>query len=251
MNCEETRALLDGYADGELDLVNHLQIEQHIRQCPECELALENRTMLKSTLADDSMYFRAPSDLRAKIRNSIRETKSEQRAEKWWRRSWTPILAATAALAAILLASLFLLRPAASNDDLLAREFVSSHVRSMMVDHLTDVPSTDQHTVKPWFEGKLDFSPPVVDLGPQGFELKGGRLDYVNGRPTAALVYQRRQHVINLFVLPSNGKPDSPNEASTIQGFNLIRWERSGMGFWAVSDLNMDELREFAGDLQR
>ena len=147
MNCEETRALLDGYADGELDLVNHLQIEQHIKECPNCERAFQNRNTLKSVIADDSMYFRPPSDLRAKIRNSIRETKSEQRAEKWWRRSWTPILAASAALAAILLASLFLLRPATSNDDLLAKEFVSSHVRSMMVDHLTDVPSTDQHTV--------------------------------------------------------------------------------------------------------
>jgi anti-sigma factor RsiW len=114
-----------------------------------------------------------------------------------------------------------------------------------MVNHLTDVPSSDQHTVKPWYEGKLDFSPPVVDLGPQGFTLVGGRLDYLAGRPVASLVYQRRQHVINLFVFPDQSDVEG-NDSLVRQGYNIVHWKRSGMTFWAVSDLNMSELQEFS-----
>jgi anti-sigma factor RsiW len=160
---------------------------------------------------------------------------------------------AAAAIAVVVLFSVFaLFRPSKNSDDLLASEMVSNHVRSLMVGdpHLMDVRSTDQHTVKPWFEGKLDFSPPVVDLGPQGFTLVGGRLDYAGGRPVAAIVYQRRLHVINLFVYPTQGEADTAPKVLARQGFNLVHWDRAGMTFWAVSDLNLNELQEFAGLIQ-
>jgi anti-sigma factor RsiW len=144
----------------------------------------------------------------------------------------------------MLATALIVLRPAANDKDLLASEIVSAHVRSLMLDHVTDVVSTDQHTVKPWFEGKLDFSPPVIDLAPQGFTLMGGRLDYVGGRPVAALVYERRQHIINVFIYPT-GDTKNADGISGRQGFNMVHWTKNGMTFWAVSDLNAAELQDF------
>ena len=161
---------------------------------------------------------------------------------KWWI-GWVPAFATAAALMLVIV--FFVFRSQPSNDDLIANELVSDHVRSMMVDHLADVPSTDQHTVKPWFDGKLDYSPPVTDLASQGFPLTGGRLDYAAGRPIAALVYQRRLHPINLFVFPTT-EADSRPKTSTRQGFNVVHWTRQGMTFWAISDLNSDELQQFA-----
>ena len=136
--------------------------------------------------------------------------------------------------------------PARSADELLTQELVASHVRSQMLpSHRFDVASSDPHTVKPWFEGKLDYSPPVKDLVGQGFPLVGGRLDYLHNRPVAALVYQRRKHSIDLFIWPSAPGSETTSRMVTRQGYHLFQWTQSGMTFWIVSDLNERELQNF------
>jgi anti-sigma factor RsiW len=249
MKCEEITTLFDGYGDGELDLVNHLAIESHLAGCSHCAIAHQNLITLKKAFLDDDFHYRAPAGLRSRLKGSFTGAGPEPRKSRRWNLRWTPVLAA-AALAAILIPAAMLLRSSTTSEELIANEVVSAHIRSMMVTHLTDVQSTDQHTVKPWFEGKLDFSPPVADLTQHGFELIGGRLDYAAGRPVAALVYQRRQHVINLFVFPSPDDSDSASTAVMKQGFYVINWKSSGMVFWAVSDLNQSELLEFARALE-
>jgi anti-sigma factor RsiW len=250
MKCEEVRTFLDAFADGELDLVNHLQVEQHLKDCDACEQVHRNIIAVRTALADESMYFRAPDGLQDRIRASGKKIDQQPSNLTWWNWRWVYPLAAASLLVvvAVTVLTVFLRRNAGA--DLLASEVVSSHVRSLMASHLTDVPSSDQHTVKPWFDGKLDFAPPVVDLGPQGFTLVGGRMDYLAGRPVAALVYQRRQHVINLFVFPA--QDGAPGDGGTLvrQGYNVVHWDRSGMTFWAVSDLNVSELQQFAQLLQ-
>ena len=247
MTCFEVKPLLDAYADGELDPAHHLQIEGHLNECSGCAAMHQNISALRSAFADNSLYFRAPSGLQERVAASLgsSDTKTSPR-RSWLNWRWSPALVPLAVIVLVLVTVLAVWWPRATENDLLASEMVSAHVRSLMVDHLTDVPSSDQHTVKPWFEGKLDFSPPVVDLGPQGFTLVGGRLDYISGRTVAALVYQRRQHVINLFIFPTADEPNSGTDRLTRQGFNLIAWKKSGMTFWAVSDLNTDELQQFS-----
>lgn len=251
MKCEESRDLLNSYADGELDLVNHLQVEQHIKECPDCARAHENILALRSAVTDESFYFKAPSDLRARLRSSIKEPKSETRRGSAWSWRWMPVFASALLLVGVAVVSLTFMRPGRTGEDMLAKEMVSAHIRSMMTDgHLMDVPSTDQHTVKPWFDGKVDFAPPVNDLAAEGFPLTGGRLDYIDGHPAAALIYQRRKHVINLFIYPTSD-PDSQNRVFDRQGYNVIHWNKSGMSFWAVSDVNVGDLQEFSTAIQK
>jgi anti-sigma factor RsiW len=150
---------------------------------------------------------------------------------------------AAAALVVLLLVPYF---TGPSSDELLTQEVVASHIRSLMANHLADVPSTDEHTVKPWFNGKVDFSPPVSDLAKDGFPLVGGRLDYLNSRPVAALVYQRDKHVINVFVWPSDKSAPSGAPINTQQGYHVIRWASAGVNFWVVSDLEASQLTKFA-----
>ena len=164
------------------------------------------------------------------------------------RKPWISITAPLAAAAIVVLALVPLLR-GPSAEEVLAREVLAGHVRSLMADHLSDVASSDRHTVKPWFNGKLDFSPPVEDLAQQGFPLVGGRLDYLNNRPVAALVYHRQKHFINLFIWPSTSS-DSEVKKETRQGYHLFHWTRSGMTYWAVSDVEESQLQEFVGLVQ-
>jgi anti-sigma factor RsiW len=246
MNCQTTENLLNGYVDGELDLVNHLQIEEHLQSCPSCEQANENLLKIKSAINDNSLYFNASQSLQHRIHDALCEEKTQTPFFNLWR--W--LVTATATVCAIAAFGLIFLQKTSDNDELLAKEAVSGHIRSMMANHLTDVPSSDKHTVKPWFDGKLDYSPPVIDLAYQGFPLVGGRLDYLGNRPTAALIYQRHQHFINLYVFPSPDNADSGNKMSVRQGYNLIHWSKAGMTFWTVSDLNLNELQEFTQLLQ-
>ena len=249
MNCRDTQNLLDGYGDGELDLVRTLAIERHLQECPACTQIQQNNQALQAALKETSLYFKAPPTLHQRLRGAARAAIPEvprYRVSSWRGAS----VAAASACVALLMWVLIALpaRPAA--DDVLAQEVVSGHIRSLMANHRTDVPSSDNHTVKPWFDGKLDFAPPVTDLTKQGFPLVGGRLDYLGSKAVAALVYQRRQHVINLFIWPSNDMADSGNKMMMRQGYNVIRWTQAGMSFWLVSDVNLSELQQFAEVVQ-
>ena len=248
MTCQEAGRLIHAFVDGELDIARSLEMEAHLRECKSCALAREEIRALSSSMKDASLRFTPPASFEKRLRSAVRREAKEQPVKQGWRR-WSMAAAALAVLVlAVWVTVVVLNRP--SSDDLLAQEVVSSHVRSLMAQHLTDVPSSDQHTVKPWFDGKLDFSPPVKDLKEQGFELKGGRLDYIDNRPVAALVYQRRQHLINVFVWPAKSSSKSTTQASVSQGYNLIRWTNSGMECWAISDLNLAELQQFVQMLQ-
>ncbi|HYM10376.1 MAG TPA: anti-sigma factor [Bryobacterales bacterium] len=248
MNCQDTRELVHGYIDGELDLMHNVEIERHLRECATCAELYEGQQALRSAVRDRSLYFRAPQDLRQRVQQAVRREAggtAQARVIRWpARRRW--LTAAASIAAAVTLAvglRPVLFRP--SSGDLLAQQVLASHVRSLMASHLTDVPSSDQHTVKPWFNGKLDFSPPVKDLAAQGFPLAGGRLDYLDNRPVAALVYQRRKHFINLFIWPVAGGSATGGGVAALQGYHLIHWNQSGMNYWAVSDVNAADLEQF------
>jgi len=247
MNCQQARPLIDFYADGELDAAGILELEKHIHDCPACALAWRNARTLKKSLKQDSLFFTAPPELRRRIKAELRS--QIETAPRWNFWNWNWLTTATTGVATACLAlllTLTLTRPSAQQR--LTQEIVSGNIRSLMANHMLDVVSTDQHTVKPWFNGKLDFSPPVKDLAAQEFPLIGGRLDYIGGRSVAALVFHRNKHVINLFIWPVNEKDSNPAVDASIQGYNVIHWSEADMTFWAASDLNEKELMEFAQD---
>jgi len=246
LSCQQTHELLHGYVDGELDLVKSIEIEQHLADCQSCTQTYKGLRNLSAVVRNDALRFQPPADFEKRLRSTLRrEDKAERKPSAFFQWPW--LLAATLCGAILIvgfgLAGMFTRQ---SPDDLLAQEVVASHVRSLMADHLMDVPAKDQHTVKPWFDGKLDFSPTVKDLTAQGFVLTGGRLDYIGNRPVAAIVYLRRQHPINLFVWPATAAPVMNEKALERQGYNIIRWSNGGMTYWAVSDLNLAELQQFA-----
>jgi anti-sigma factor RsiW len=251
MNCPEIKALSHAYADRELDVVRAAEFEQHLSGCRSCSREVENIRGLSAALKGSTFYFRAPANLRNRIRQTtcarngvtplIPRPNELHASWKQWIRWFIPV--AASALVVVLAASVAFV---GSADRRLTGEVVSSHIRSRMADHLTDVASSDQHTVKPWFAGKVDFAPPVTDLADHGFPLVGGRLDYLQNRAVAAEVYQRNSHVINLFVWPAAGNRNTTKKLSVAKGYNVISWESSGMNYAAVSELNPVELREFA-----
>jgi len=249
MICLDVQELIHGYVDGELDLVRNLEMERHFHDCPACSGAHERLRTMRSAIAASAPYFRPPSGLEGRLRSRLREAAEVDarppRARHTWQ--WVAIAAAAVLIAAL---SITVATRHASGADLLAQDVLGSHVRSLMAAHLTDVPSTDQHTVKPWFNGKLDFSPLVGNFPDQGFPLVGGRLDYLDKRPVAALVYRRRQHVVNLFVWPARNQSDSTAAQTELQGYHLLHWTKAGMTYWAVSDLNTAELKQLT-DLVR
>src|SRR5215467_6484440 len=219
MICQETKSLLDAYVDGELDSAGSLAVETHMRGCASCLADVENLHALSSAIENGSLRFKAPARLRRNVQTAIRAANPEARASIfYWR--WASVLA-TAVLIMALAWGVTTRWARSSGETLLVNDIVSSHVRSIMANHVTDVASSDSHTVKPWFSGGLDYSPPTKDFTEQGFRLIGGRLDYLDNRPVAALVYQRSQHFINLFVWPSSDSTTAKEELMARQGYNL------------------------------
>ena len=265
MNCEEAIKLMDGYLDGELDPITSQTIEQHLRDCRKCDQAYKTHGSLIRAIGNATPYYKAPAELRERIQSSLRGEIAEQPIRNGVRGSqvlfrkrqpelrtilsggsWNWLaLAAAILLAAIIGWNLLprLQRPGA--DQFLATELIASHVRSLMANHLTDVASSDQHTVKPWLDAKLDFAPPVVDLSSEGFPLIGGRLDYLDNRTVAALISGRRKHFINLFVWPADSNATGPTQAISRQGFHLLHWVDPDFNYWAVSDVNVNDVQTF------
>jgi len=248
--CESNGLLLHGYLDGELDVVRAVEFEEHLKACPVCAGELREQQDLRQSLRSANLYERAPASLRTRIRAELPGGQARQAQRKLIPMPRRAALNWLAAAAAIVVAFILGVRVIPNlvgqrQTDLLAQEMAANHIRSLQPGHLYDVESTDQHTVKPWFDGKLDFAPPVVDLAPAGFPLLGGRLDYADGRPVAALVYQRQKHLINVFIWPIESSSAKLPGIQTIQGYNLVFWQRDGMYFCAASDLNVAELGEF------
>jgi anti-sigma factor RsiW len=249
VSCQETQDLLHGYLDGELDLVRTLEIERHLQGCASCALVYTQQRDLRSVIRSSALHYPPPAHLERHVRAAIRHAHAAETGSRTWSWGWLGLGGALAAAAIMLWIAMPGLNGLTPTDQLV-QELIAGHVRSLMADHLTDVRSSDTHTVKPWFEGKLDFSPPVIDVTDQGFALLGGRLDYLVNRPVAVLIYRRRQHVINLFIWPAEIPVSIEKRALGRQGYQLVPWHTSEMTYWAVSNLNLRELQEFAQAMQ-
>ncbi|MDH5445072.1 MAG: anti-sigma factor [Gammaproteobacteria bacterium] len=249
MVCNEIQQNIEAYLDGELTLSDRRDFEEHLGNCNNCQLRLEAVRKLNTSIKKIG-YSSRPSGLKRNIRAGLLDLSGEDSPGF----NWSQLLGFSGASALFAGVGVWLVMGVMINSPLqLAHtdELISAHVRSLMVDHMTDIASSDRHTVKPWFNGKLDFSPNVVDFKDHGYPLVGGRLDYLKGRPTAALIYKRRAHVINLFVR----KADTPAQITTMQliqhqGYQLLNWQERGLTYTLVSDLNSKELQAFANKLQ-
>jgi anti-sigma factor RsiW len=241
MTCDEAEILLHALIDGELDAGHAREVEDHIAGCPDCAAALAAYREMSKAITDADLRYTAPPLLRKRIEAALPQTPAQMPNRRAVLQGFA-MGSAVSAIAATGLVAIVL-----RNDDAqrIESEVVSAHLRSLQAGHLTDVISTDQHTVKPWFNGKLDVAPPVIDLTAQGFTLIGGRLDYVDARPIGAIVYRRRAHIINLFVAVTSSTERRPAKMETIQGYNIRSWSDRGLNYWAVSDIAADELAEF------
>jgi mycothiol system anti-sigma-R factor len=247
VSCESTRTVLHGYLDGELDATRAADFERHLESCRECAIALGSEESLRSSLQRSGLYETAPVSLRKKVRADLDGATASSVALRIpaWR--WLALAAAFLIVATV---SWYAWpqpgRISAGTGPFSAAELIDAHVRSLQPGHLTDVVSSDQHTVKPWFNGKLAFVPPVKDFADEGFALVGARLDVLGGQNVAALVYARRKHIINVFVLPTK-EPDTPIHPPGLrQGYQWRHWRHQGMEYCAVSDVSDSDLHELA-----
>jgi anti-sigma factor RsiW len=241
MDHDQIRELLHPHVDGELDVLTARETEKHLQRCADCQGVERAIRALREAVTSSQLAYRAPSRLRRNIRAALRrEAKSTQKIFSPWLTFGTG-----AACALIILAAALLQTTRVSRNNTIVDEVIANHVRSLLATHLVDVPSSDQHTVKPWFDGKIDFAPDVRDLSGDGFPLIGGRLDYLDGKTVVALVYQRNKHPINVFIMPATGNADTSPSGMTRRGYNVLSWTHHEMKYWAVSDLNQAELRRF------
>jgi anti-sigma factor RsiW len=248
MNCELVETTIHGYFDGELDAVRSAEFEHHLESCDRCQAVLEGLESLCTQLQQSNLYERASSDLREKIRKQISQettTAIVSPGPSWKRWFLLPAFGTLAAAAALITIMLFVIP--SHRQSTLTVELIDAHVRSLQPGHLFDVQSTDQHTVKPWFDGKLDFIPPVADFSAQGFPLVGGRLDVIDGHNVAGLIYGRRKHFINVFVWPKRETESIAETSGSRQGYNWVAGQSGGMEIYLVSDAALSDLRELKG----
>ena len=246
MTCAEAEIMLHALLDGELDAGHAFEVETHLTTCPRCAAQLRAYRELQQAMPAAQLRFAAPMSLRRRIEAA----QPSPAARVSSRRSVLKGFAMGSALSAAVAATLVVAVIRTDQDQRALGDALSAHLRSLQGDHLTDVQTSDQHTVKPWFNGRLDVAPPVVDLTAQGFRLIGGRLDYIDGKAVAAIVYRRRTHVINLFIAPAAASEYSGAKIERVQGFNIRRWNADGLEFWAVSDIDAEELQEFGAKFE-
>jgi anti-sigma factor RsiW len=244
MTCDEAEILVHALIDGELDAGHAREVETHIATCPRCTAELAAVSEMHKAIASADLRYRAPPALRRRIEASLPQARAPSR------RAVLRGFAMGSAVSAIAATGLVAIVLRSDDEARITSEIVSAHLRSLQAGHLTDVVSTDQHTVKPWFNGRLDVAPPVIDLTALGFTLIGGRLDYIDARPVGAVVYRRRLHVINLFVAQTASTETRAARTETFQGFNVRSWSEGGLHYWAVSDIAADELAEFSDKFQ-
>ena len=245
MTCAQARPLLSAYFDRELDVPTSLEIERHIRECPGCAATVSHHAALRAAVGAGALAFAPPPGLERRIHAALRPpVTSRVRVTRPWR--WVAIPAAATVAAALS----WVVAIHTATEGALRSDLVAGHVRALMVDHLVDVATSDQHTVKPWFNGKVEFAPPVADFTASGFPLVGGRVDYIAGRAVAVVVYKRHLHVINVFVWPSGTAREQAPRATAVDSYHLVHWEHAGLTFWAVSDVNVAELESLAHLLQ-
>jgi anti-sigma factor RsiW len=245
VNCSQSHNLLHAFLDGELDLVRHLEMEHHLAECTACADDYQSLYALRDAMKLDTLYYHAPPQLAAGFRASLKQSAARPSVTRR-----VLLASATAAGLVVLVAglSLFLFDeapPPSETPRPLGQEVIASHVRSLQARHLTDIASADPKAVSSWFTGKVDFAPPVQDLSAKQFSLVGGRLDYLNNRPVAALVYEHQQHVINVFLWPAPRFRDYPLTSAQEQGYVALHTVTGGMNRWVVSDLTSADLTEF------
>jgi anti-sigma factor RsiW len=245
MKCTSSQHLLELYLDGELAAPESVEMREHLDSCSACVKQYRRLEQIGSDIRMYAGHYAPPAGLERRVQAALRKAAREEKQPSRVFQNWIAV-AASVLLFVSIAWNVALLRSHASARDLLAQEVLSSHLRSLIGTHLVDIPSSDQHTVKPWFNGKLNFSPDVRDFDRQGFPLIGGRIEYLDDRPVAALVYQRRKHLINLFLWPGPSTSSSGYSEMTKRGYNIVSWTQDGMIYWLVSDVQTSELEQFA-----
>lgn len=244
---DRVRRLVPLLADGALGSLRRFVVARHVAQCPECSTELETLQSMRSVIRAKLPRHRAPPGLAARIGASLPLEAPPPAPTRPWFRAPALGFAGTGLAGALAgVAMTLALAGGSGSTDPAMEAVIGGHVRSLMADHLTDVATSDQHTVKPWLSARLDVSPPVKELAPQGFPLIGGRLDYIDGHRAAAIVYRRDKHMINLFAWASPGRPDAGFRNEARQGFNVVTWRRDGITYYAISDVEADQLAVFA-----